>query len=141
MLDGRTALAMASADCYSADMLSDKIRHVPGTLAALVLAAGLIAHGAGGSDLFVKSTANAASGMSMPSGAPMPGKCNGCASNEKGVASAICTAFCSAVIALPVTPVVLHAVAAETLSPTREPGASGFVDPPDPYPPRSFILS
>ena len=136
-----TALAMASADRYSTGMLSDKIRRVPAFLAALVLAAGLIAHGVGGPDIFVKSAANAAGGMSMPSGMPMPGKCNGCAGSEKGVAPAVCAAFCSAVIALPVVPVVLHAVPAETPSPTREPGASGLADPPDPHPPRSSILS
>jgi hypothetical protein len=91
-------------------------------------------------NVFVKS-ANAASGMSMPNDMPMPGKCNGCAGNENGVASAACVAFCSAAIALPVTPAVLHAVPAETLSPTRKPGASGLADPPDPYPPKSPILS
>ena len=136
-----TALAIASANCYSARMSSKKIRRVPAFLAALVLAVGLIAHGVGGPDITVKSAMTTASDMSMPSGMPMPGKCNSCAGNEKGVAPAVCAAFCSAVIALPVAPVVLHAVPAETLSPTHESDASGFADPPDPHPPRSSILS
>lgn len=131
---------MASDDCYSVVMLSDKLRRVSGFLAALVLAVGLMAHGDGGPEIFVKSATNAAINASMP-GMPMPGKCNGCAGNEKGVAAAACAAFCSAVIASPVAPVVVHAFPVETLGPTVEPDANGFADPPDPYPPRSSIPS
>ena len=59
-------------------------------------------HGFDGVDITAKSAAAAsdmsvASDMSMSSGAPMTGKCNGCAGHEKGVAPAACAAFCGAV--------------------------------------------
>ena len=136
-----TALAMTSADCYSARMVSEKIRRIPALLAAMVLAAGLVAHGFGGPDMIVTSAMTTVSDMPMSSDMPMPGKCNGCAGDEKGVASAACYAFCGAVIALPLVAVVLYAVPAETLNPTAGPNAIGHADAPDPYPPRPIILS
>src|ERR1700687_2028860 len=132
---------MASASRYSAGMSFEKIRRIAALLAALVLAAGLVAHGSGGPDIVVKSAMTAASDVPMPGDMPMPGKCNGCAGEEKGIAPAACFAFCGAVIALPLVAVVLDAVPAETLKPTAVPGATGHGDPRDPYPARSTILT
>ena len=135
-----TALVMASANCYFVGMSSEKIGRVSTLLAVLVLAVGLVAHGLGGPDIIVKSGMTVADEMPMSGDMPMPGTCNGCAGDEKGVAPAACSAFCGAVIALPLVAAVLHAVPAETLNPTAEPGAVGHADPPDPYPPRPIIL-
>jgi hypothetical protein len=122
-------------------MLFDKVRRIPALFAALVLAAGLVTHGFGGPDIIVGSAVSTASDMPMSSDMPMPGKCNGCAGHEKGVAPAACSAFCGAVIAIPLVTVALDAVPAETLKPTAALGAIGRADPPDPYPPRPTILS
>jgi hypothetical protein len=122
-------------------MLRERIRRASTMLMALVLATGLAAHGLGGPDMIVKSAIAAASDMPMSSDMPMQGKCNGCAGDEKGLAPAACSAFCGAVIALPMATVVIEAVPAETLSPMSGPDAIGRVDSPDPYPPRPTILS
>lgn len=111
-------------------------------LAAWVLAVGLVAHGVGGSDLIVKSDMTAASYMPSSGDMPMSGKCNGCAGDEKGIApAAACSAFCGAVITVPAVALVRYAVPAEALSPGVEPNAIGHADPPEPYPPRSTVLS
>lgn len=135
------ALAMAYANCYSADMSFEKFRRISAVLMALVLAIGLATHGLGGPDMIVKSAIAAASDVPMSSDMPMQGKCNGCAGDEKGFAPAACSAFCCAVIALPVVAVVLDAIPAETLSPMAGADAIGRTNPPDPYPPRATILS
>lgn len=122
-------------------MSLEKIRRISAVLMALVLAVGLVTHGFGGPDMIVKSDMTAASEMPMSSDMPMQGKCDGCAGDEKGVAPAACSAFCGAVISVPLVAVVLYAVPIETLRPTAALGATGYADPPDPYPPRSTILS
>jgi hypothetical protein len=122
-------------------MSFDKIRRIPALLMALVLAAGLVTHVFGNPDIIVNSTVAVASDMPMSGNAPMPGKCNGCIGDEKGVAPAACAAFCGAVIAAPLAAVALDTVPAETLMPTAASGAIGRADSPDPYPPRSIILS
>jgi len=147
------ALAMASANCYPAGMLSESIRRLLTVLAAMVLAVGLVAHNFGGPDMIAKSAMTAASHMpisgDMPTSGEMPmsgdmpmsGKCNGCAGDEKGLAPAACSAFCSAVFVLPAVTVDLYAVPAEPLKPTTGPDSIGRTVPPDPYPPRPAILS
>jgi hypothetical protein len=122
-------------------MLSLKIRRVSALLAALVLAAGLVSHGFAGPDMAVKSAIAAASDMPMSSDMPMPGKCNGCAGDEQGVAPAACSAFCGTVLELlPLAP-VFAGVLIDTLGPSAGPIVTGHADPPDPYPPRPTILS
>jgi hypothetical protein len=132
---------MAFADSYSPRMSSEKIRRISTFLAAVVLAAGLFVHDIGGPDMIVMSAMTIASDVPMSSDMPMLGKCKGCAGDEKGVAQAACCAFCGAVIAAPLMDVVLDAVLAETLSPTTGPEVVGRADPPEPYPPRTIILS
>lgn len=122
-------------------MSSWKIRRISTVLAALVLAAGLVTHGFDGTDMIVKSTAIAASDAAMSGNMPMPGKCNGCAGDEKGLAPTACSAFCGAVIASPLVEAVLYNVLAETLKPTAGPDAISHTDPPDPHPPRPTILN
>ena len=132
------ALAIAFVDRYCAAMSSGKIGRILAALMAVILAIGLSTHGLSGPNMITNSTMALAS--DMPMSGDMPGKCDGCAGDEKGLAPAACSAFCGTVIALPVA-VVFFAVPAETLTPTSERIAFGRADPPDPYPPRSIVLS
>ena len=118
-------------------MSFDKIRRLSTLLMAVVLAVGLITHGFGGPNIVAKSAMGAAHDMPMM---PMSGKCDGCAGDEKGVMPTACDAFCGAVITMPLA-VILDAVPAEILNPTAGPDAIGHTLPPDPYPPRTTILS
>lgn len=115
------------------------MRRMFALLMALVMAVGLATHGIGG-PMIVNPTMIMASDMPS-SGGPMQGKCNGCAADEKGVVPAACSAFCSAVAALPAANIDLFAVPAETLTPAVGPEVTGWTHPPDPYPPRTTILS
>ena len=130
------ALAIAFVDRYCAAMSSAKIRRILAALMAIVLAIGLSTHGLGGPNMITSSAMALAS--DMPMSGDMPGKCDGCAGDEKGLA--VCSAFCGTVIAFPVA-VVFFAIPAERLTPTSERIAFGRADPPDPYPPRSIVLS
>jgi len=114
-------------------MSSWKIWRISALLTTLVLVVGVATHGLGVPEPTLKSAT--ASDM------PMPGKCNGCAGDEKGATPAACSAFCGTVIAVPLVTVVFDAVPAETLNPTVAPDAIGRAEPPDPYPPRPTILS
>jgi hypothetical protein len=122
-------------------MLSEKTRRISAVLSALVLAVGLVTHGFGGTDIMVKSAMTAAGNMPMSSDMPMPGTCNGCAGDEKGVAPGACSALCGAVIALPSVATVYDVVLVGTLGPSAGVIATGHADPPDPYPPRSISLN
>src|SRR5262249_30141024 len=129
---------MGFTNRYRAVMLIGKIRRICAALMAVVLAIGLSTHGLGGPNMITSSEMALAS--DMPMSGDMPGKCDGCAGDEKGLAAAVCSAFCGTVIAFPVA-VVFFAVPAEMLSPTSERIAVGRAEPPDPYPPRSIVLS
>ena len=133
---------MAVLDRYCAAMSFGKIRRITGALMAIVLAAGLSTHGLVSPDMIVKSVTAVTSDMPMSSEMPnsMPNKCDGCAGDEKGLASAFCSAFCGTAMPSPVM-VVLSVVPAEILTPATERIAIGRADPPDPYPPRPIVLT
>ena len=128
---------MTFVDRYCAAMSLGKIRRISAALMAVILAIGLTTHGVSGPNITNSAVALASD---MPMSGDMPGKCDGCAGDEKGLAPAACSAFCGTVIALPVA-VVFFAVPAETLTPTSERNAVGRAEPPDPYPPRPIVLS
>lgn len=117
------------------------IRQISAFLMALVVAIGLVAHGPSGLGVMMGSTMTLANDMPSRGGEPMQGKCNGCAGDERGVVPAACSAFCSAVAALPAANIDLFAVPAETLTPAVGPEVAGWTHPPDPHPPRTTILS
>jgi hypothetical protein len=129
---------MAFVDRYCAAMSFGKIRRISAALMAIVLAFGFATHALGGPDMIIKSIMAVAN--DMPMSGDMPGKCDGCAGDEKGVAPTVCSAFCGAVIASPAV-VVLTAIPADILAPPAERMAIGRADPPDPYPPRPIVLS
>ncbi len=132
---------MTSANRYCNRMLPEKARRISALLSALVLAVGLVTHGLAGPDLGFKSAIAASDDMSMSSDMPMTGKCDGCAGDERGMAPAACSAFCGAVISVPSVIAVFDAVPIGTLGPSTGTIVTGHADPPDPYPPRTNILS
>jgi len=132
-------------------MSLDKIRRISIVLMALVLAVGLATQGTASPDAVVKSDMTVASDMSsdmamptdvaMSKDTPMRGKCNGCAGDEKGIASGACSALCGTVIPSSTVAPVLYAVPVELLNPMSEARVLGRSYPPDPHPPRTTILS
>jgi hypothetical protein len=137
-LQKRIALAMAFGNRYCTVMSCRKIRRISAALMAIVLAVGLWTHGLGGPDVIIKSAMAVAN--DMPMSGDMPGKCDGCAGDEKGVATAVCSAFCGAFIASSAV-VIFAPIPADILTPPAERIAVGRTDPPDPYPPRPVVLS
>ena len=129
---------MTIFDRYCVAMSFGKIRRISAALVSVVLAIGLSTQGLGGPNMITNSAMALAS--DMPMSGDMPGKCHGCAGDEKGLAPAVCSAFCGTVIALPAV-VVLSVVPAEILTPAGERIAVGRAEPPDPYPPRPIVLS
>jgi hypothetical protein len=122
-------------------MWSAKIPQISALLAALVLTLGLVTHGFASASMPLKAGVTAATDVPMSGDMPMPGKCNGCAGDEKGMVPSACSVFCSTAIASPSLPPLLDAVPIETLRPATEPNMTGRVAPPDPHPPRPTILN
>jgi hypothetical protein len=120
-------------------MSRDKIRQILVVLMALVLAVGFATHGIACSDAMVKSDMTLAN--EMPISGDMQGKCDCCSGHEKGITPATCAAFCGAIMSAPSVSPVLYAVPIEKVVGTVARQAVGHADPPDPYPPRSTILS
>ena len=101
-------------------------------LLVLALMLGMTAHAAGGRDIVVPRDAATVSYVSMPDG------CNGCGSTVHE-ASAACAVFCSGVLPVPASFTAVEAgVSIFFLSTSPLAGRRG---PPDPYPPRPFIMS
>jgi hypothetical protein len=128
-------------------MVARNIRRALALVCAIVLTLGLIAHGFGELGLQAKSGVVSAGeiadmsmdGMSMPG--DMPGKCDGCAGHEKGMAPAACAAFCGMVTNTVAAVVDLVVTPGEPFGPPFQAVVRGHADPPDPYPPRATILS
>jgi hypothetical protein len=73
---------------------------------------------------------------------PMHGKCDGCAGNEKAMAPAACSTYCTGLTALPaIMAAAIDLLADNSVTPPVEPAATGHTAPPDPYPPRPIVLS
>jgi hypothetical protein len=117
-------------------MWREKIRRLTAVILALALAAGLVTHNGGNRDFVVKpATAAAAADM------PMNGNCDGCGGDdEKGMQTA-CAAYCGVVFALPATAGLLDVIVIDVLSPSAGQDATGYIGPPDPYPPRPIDMS
>ena len=81
--------------------------------------------------------------MAMADGAgPMSSPCDGCAGDEGGgMAMDACFALCAGAIALPPSVSSVVTASNERLTPMVGILALGHAGPPDPYPPRSVVLS
>jgi hypothetical protein len=105
---------------------------------SVVLATGGMAHVAHAANMGAKAVSVMSTGM--PADTSMPGECDGCG-DQKGMAAAICFAYCSTFVALPLATAEFHSVAASILPRSADVTLSGRADPPDPYPPRPADLT
>lgn len=115
-------------------MRSGVIRHLIVALLSVTLVIGLVAHSIQAIDMGLQAAAMADGDM------PMPGKCNGCAGDEKAMAAA-CFVYCSGVVAVPLAQSAFVSEAATVAWLFGGTIATGQADPPDPYPPKPTILS
>ena len=78
----------------------------------------------------------------MSTSMPMNGDCNGCAGSDKAMLPGACAAsFCSIIMSVAPIAVTFDAVVIGVVSPAVQPAIAGHIFPPDPYPPRSSVLS
>jgi hypothetical protein len=121
-------LAFRFAVCYSVFMVRQSVRRISVLLLALALAFGLATHRTGGHGELLKSSMATAGDVSMP------GKCHPCA-NDQSDMTAACSAFCIGVVAALAMAAVLGVSSFDVLRPSTDQDATGYVGPPDPYPP------
>ena len=143
-------LARAHWLLYAGSMLSVRLRRLVHFVLALTLAGGLAAQGVRAADMSAKANNRAdamAPHMNMAAAASMPmcNKCDACKNGScKGngcMSSGTCAAYCGIVAALPVIGAVVEAPHSESAPHAASPRAMGWAAPPDPYPPRTTILS
>ncbi len=117
-------------------MFPVNLRRLLNLLLVVALAAGLVSHGVQAADMAAKMSMDAGSTM------PMSGKCDGCGGEGKDCMSpGTCSLICGTVFALPATSPVFHVLPAAPGEFAAIPAGVGWNSPPDPYPPRSTILS
>jgi hypothetical protein len=126
-------LARGSDSCYFAMML--RLRAFAHVLLALSLAIGLATHAARAAGMGSKMSM-AASAMQMCD----KGDCSG-GGSEPCNSQGTCALACSGIIALPATTMVLDVPIAGVVPNSAIQVGPGWSAPPDPYPPRRFILS
>lgn len=105
---------------------------------SVALSAGLVLRSAQAIAMDIMASP-AAAAATADTAMPMPGKCDGCAGDEKAMAA--CSAFCANVFALLPTVIGFVSVPIETVGPGVEASATGYAFPPDPYPPKPFVLT
>lgn len=103
--------------------------------AALVLAAGIAAHGSQAMQMDGKMETTAAASH------PAPDMCQGCGGDDSGMAVGACFAVCTVTIALPADSLAAPEPIAERIAATADASGIGHFGPPDPYPPRRIVLS
>jgi hypothetical protein len=111
------------------------VRQILAIVLSVALTTGLLPHSVYATDMGMNSPA------AMSSDMPMPGGCNGCGDDGKGVAPGLCAAYCSTIVVV-VTPSPVFYAAPVTLV-TWPPDLllASRGEPPDPYPPRPAGLS
>ena len=109
-----------------------KARCISALLLVLALVVGSVTQGVQASDMALKM---ATATMDMP----MPGGCNGCSGDDPGMLAA-CSAVCGIAAVLPLVPTVAGAISVAPPA-ARAISVAGLHGPPDPYPPKSSILS
>lgn len=116
-------------------MALPKLRAILAVALALTITVGLATHSVGASDMNARMTAAVVDDM------PMPGGCNGCVGDDVGMATTACITLCGGVVAVLPQVEPLAIVVAMARSPVPAAPMLGHNGPPDPYPPRSNILS
>lgn len=131
------AIAVCVQNDYSLNMRFHVLRRWFGLCAILALSLGLVAHSVAAAQMDAKMMTAAAAGEMSPSS----GGCDGCGGGDGGMPAIGCFALCGGTVA--VLPIVapLKTVAVEQPSPVAVRSDPGRVGPPDPYPPRSSVLS
>jgi len=114
-------------------MVSGIARRLLVVTLSMALAIGVSAHAARATHMDLMAPDAMATHM------PMSGKCDGCRDNQKTMAA--CAACCTSVVGLPATSFVLELVPVEAFEPIAGPSATDHAIPPDPYPPRTAVLS
>jgi hypothetical protein len=105
--------------------------------AILALSLGLVAHGVAAAQMDAKMMTAAAAGEMSPSS----GGCDGCGSGDDGMSAIGCFALCGGTVAVLPSVAPLTFIAVERTTPRTVRSDPGRVGPPDPYPPRSSVLS
>ena len=139
-------LAFGRSRCYRVTMSAEKLRRPFTKLLALALSLGLVAHSMPGGTSIAQAaemtdSISADMAMDVPMDMPMSGDCNGCAGDEKALMSAGCHVFCVSAVASALPFVLFETAPLATLMPAEGIFGAGYVGPPDPYPPRSIVLS
>ena len=106
---------------------------------SVALSAGLVLRSAQAIAMDMMAPPAAAAAATPDTSLPMPGKCDGCAGDEKAMAA--CSAFCANVFALLPTIIGFVSVPIETVGAGVEASATGHTFPPDPYPPKPSVLT
>jgi hypothetical protein len=123
-------------------MSATKMRRPLAVFLALALSLGLVTHSVpGGTSAAEAADMTASMSMDMPTDMPMTGDCSGCAGDEKGLMPTACFVFCGSIVGSYALPARLDAVLLATLLPRDAVIGTGFVGPPDPYPPKPIVLS
>ncbi len=119
-------------------MLVERLRRLIVWSLALTLAVGLVTHSAR-AEFVGKGSVMIAAGMAADV-APDMAKCDGCAGNDRALMTTACAAFCGSLGASAIISVAAE-VLLDTMGPRKGSAAKGYLSPPDPYPPRSTVLS
>src|SRR5262249_14668571 len=118
----------------SSIMWCETVRRLFVLVLSVALATALVARA-------VQATQADMTAAAMTTDMPMHGMCDGCAGSEKAVTPAACAlSFCGMMAVAPIT-AAFDPLAAEIIRPAAEPTLTGHVFPPDPYPPRSSVVS
>jgi hypothetical protein len=143
-------LARARRFHYAGSMLPRWLRRVVHFALALTLAVGLAAQGARAAGMGGKADNRVhamVADMSMAAAGSMPmyNKCDACKNGScKGdgcMSSGGCSAYCSNFAALRVFDAIVELTISDSAAHLPLPFQLGWDPPPDPYPPRSTILS
>jgi hypothetical protein len=123
-------------------MSAKKMRRPLAVLLALALSLGLVTHSVpGGTSVAKAADMTASMSMDMPMDMPATGDCTGCAGDEKGLMPTACYVFCGSAVGSSLLPVRLESVPLTTLLPRDAAIGTGYIGPPDPYPPKPIVLS
>lgn len=131
-----TAIAARPQCDYSLVMHLRPLRRWLALCAVVALSLGLVAHGFAAAGMGTKMAAAAAGEMSSPSGG-----CDDCSGGDDGMAPAGCFAACAGTVAVLPSVASIKMVGIEAAAPIAVRSSLGHGGPPDPFPPRSSVLS